>query len=156
MTTGMLHLHSILRYLILLVALWAIFKSMSGMGGGKAFTKSDQKPGLFYMILMDVQLLVGLILYFSGSFGLNSIKQLGMGEVMKNSVTRFFAIEHTLGMIIALVLVHIGYAATKKAELSDQKKFKKSFWMYLIALIVIFASIPWPFRDLGRGWMPGM
>lgn len=156
MTTGMLHLHSVLRYLVLIVAIWAIFKSMSGMGGAKAFTKSDQRPGLFFMIGMDLQLLIGLVLYFSGNFGLNSIKQLGMGEVMKNSITRFFAVEHTLGMLLALVLVHIGYAATKKAELSDQKKFKKSFWMYLIALIVIFASIPWPFRDLGRGWMPGM
>lgn len=155
MTTGMLHLHSILRYLTLLVALWAIFSSMSGMGGSKPFTKSDQRPGLFYMIAMDLQLLVGMVLYFTGNFGLNSIRQLGMGVVMKDSVHRFFAVEHLLGMLIAVVLVHIGYAATKKTEFSDQKKFKRSFWMYLIALVVIFASIPWPFRDLGRGWMPG-
>lgn len=156
MTTGMLHLHSIIRYLTLLVALWAIFRSMSGMGGGKVFTKSDQRPGLFYMIAMDIQLVIGLVLYFTGNFGLNSIRQLGMGEVMKDGVHRFFAIEHLLGMLIAVILVHVGYATTKKAELTDQKKFKRSFWMYLIALIVIFASIPWPFRDLGRGWMPGM
>lgn len=156
MTTGMLHLHSILRYIVLIVAIWAIFKSLSGMNGGKTFTKADQKPGLFFMILMDIQLLVGLILYFTGNFGLNAIKTLGMGEVMKTSITRFFAVEHLIGMLLALVLVHIGYAATKKTGVSDQKKFKKSFWMYLIALIVIFASIPWPFRALGRGWMPGM
>lgn len=158
MTTGMLHLHSVLRYLVLFFALWAIFKSMSGMGGNKAFTKGDQRPGLFFMISMDVQLLVGLILYFTGGFGLNSIKSLGMGETMKNSITRFFAVEHLIGMLVALVLVHIGYAATKKAELTDQKKYKKSFWLYLIALVVIIASIPWPFREVGAGrsWFPGM
>ncbi|RYD97568.1 MAG: hypothetical protein EOP54_10500 [Sphingobacteriales bacterium] len=158
MTTGMLHLHSVLRYLVLFFALWAIFKSLSGMGGNKVFTKGDQKPGLFFMISMDVQLLVGLILYFTGGFGLNSIKTLGMGETMKNSITRFFAVEHLIGMLIALVLVHIGYATTKKAELTDQKKFIKSFWLYLVALVVIIASIPWPFREAGAGrsWFPGM
>jgi hypothetical protein len=156
MTTGMLHLHSILRYLILIVAVWAIFKSLSGMNGGKSFSKADQKPGMFYMILMDTQVLIGLILYFIGNFGFKAIQNLGMGEVMKNNITRFFAMEHLLGMLIALVLVHVGYSATKKTNLSDQKKYKKSFWMYLLALIVIFAFIPWPFRELGRGWMPGM
>lgn len=157
MNTGLLHLHSLLRYLIILVAIWAIIKAASGMGGGKSYTKSDQRPGLFYLIFMDLQLIVGLLLYVMGNFGIKQIEAMGgMGEVMKNNVARFFVMEHTLGMILAIILVHIGYANTKKANLSDRKKFSKSFWFFLISFIVILASIPWPFRDLGRGWMPGM
>lgn len=155
MHTGMLHLHSILRWIVILMAVWAIVKMASGRNGNKAFTASDKKPALFLMISMDVQLLVGLVLYFTGPWGLKNIQNQGMGNIMKDAASRFFAIEHLLGMLIALVLVHIGYAATKKASNTDQKKFDKAFWCFVVAFIVILASIPWPFREaLGRGWMP--
>jgi len=154
MHIGLLHLHSLLRWLILLMAIWAIIKMASGRSGGKAFTPADKKPALFFLIFMDLQLLVGLALYFEGPWGLKNIRNQGFGNVMKDAVSRFFAVEHLVGMLIAVILVHIGYSATKKAA-TDQQKFNKAFWCFLIALIVILASIPWPFREaLGRGWMP--
>jgi len=154
MQTGMLHLHSILRWIVLLVGLWAIIKMAAGRGGGKPFTKADKRPALFLLISMDLQLLVGLYLYFAGAWGIKNIQANGFGSVMKDSTSRFFAVEHLLGMLIALILVHVGYSATKKAP-TDQKKFSKAFWCFLVAFIVILASIPWPFREaLGRGWMP--
>jgi len=155
MHTGMLHLHSVLRWIILLVALWAIIKMAAGRSGSKPFTASDKKPALFFLIFMDLQLLVGLYLYFtSATVGFASFKEFSFGEVMSSTALRFFAVEHLVAMLIAVVLVHVGYSATKKAP-TDQKKFNKAFWCFLIALIVILASIPWPFREaLGRGWMP--
>lgn len=155
MQTGMLHIHSLLRWLVLIIGLWAIIKMASGRSGGKSFTNSDKRPALFFLIVMDLQLLVGLYLYFAGPWGLKNIQNQGFGAVMKDSVSRFFAVEHLLGMLIALILVHVGYAATKKAATPDQKKFNKAFWCFLVAFILILASIPWPFREaLGRGWMP--
>lgn len=155
MHTGMLHLHSILRWVVLLAALWAIIKMASGRGGGKTFTASDKRPALFYLITMDLQLLVGLYLYFSSAvWGYASLKNNDMGVVMGDKAMRFFAVEHIAGMLISVVLVHIGYAATKK-NIPDQKKFNKAFWLFLVALVLILATIPWPFREaLGRGWMP--
>lgn len=150
----MLHLHSIVRYLVLLFAVWAIIKMASGMNGGKTFTKSDKRPAMLFLIIMDIQLLIGMYLYFFGAWGIELIqKSTSMGDLMKNTVARFFAVEHIAGMIIALILVHIGYATIKK-PISDKKKFKNAFWYFLIALIVILISIPWPFREaIGRGWL---
>lgn len=154
MYTGMLHLHSVLRWIVLIVAIWAIVKMASGRNGGKSFTASDKRPALFFLITMDLQLLVGLYLYFVGPFGIKNIQNQGFGNVMKDAASRFFAVEHILGMLVSVILVHIGYAATKKAG-ADKQKFNKAFWCFLIALIVILAVIPWPFREtLGRGWMP--
>lgn len=154
MYTGMLHLHSILRWIVLIVAIWAIIKMASGRSGGKAFTSSEKRPALFFLICMDLQLLVGLYLYFIGPFGIKNIQNQGFGAVMKDSVSRFFAVEHLLGMIIAVALVHIGYSATKQ-DIDAQKKYKKAFGFFLAAFIIILVSIPWPFREaLGRGWMP--
>ncbi len=154
MYAGILDLHSVLRYIVLLVALWAIIKMASGKSSGRAFTASDKRPALFFLITMDLQLLVGLYLYIAGPWGLKNIQNQGFGNVMKDAVSRFFAVEHLLGMLISVILVHIGYSATKK-DIADRKKFSKAFWCFLIALIVILISIPWPFREsLGRGWMP--
>lgn len=155
MYKGLLDLHSVLRYLLLIAAIWAIAKMASGMNGKKTFTNADKRPAMFFMILMDIQFLIGLYLYFFGPMGYKLFQVMPAGEVMKNDVSRFFAIEHITGMIISLVLVHIGYATIKK-NIPDVKKFKKGFWYFLIALIIMLASIPWPFRDLGRGWFPGM
>jgi len=153
MSQGLLHFHNLMRWVVLIFALVTIFRSLGGMGGGKAFSSGTRKSALFLMISSDIQLLLGLALYFMNNWF--QVLTSG-GEVMKNPALRFFALEHMAGMLIALTLVHIGYASTKK-EASDATKHKRLFWYTLIALIIIIVSIPWPFRELvGRPWFPGM
>ena len=155
MYQGMLHLHSVLRWVILLLLLVALYKSFADRNN--AFTPGHKKTGLFLMISCDVMLLVGLYQWFAGPWGLKSIQDNGMAVVMKNSTLRFFAIEHFIGMIIAIILVHIGYAYSKK-NISDAVKHKRVLLFYGLALLIILISIPWPFRLVGAGrtWMPGM
>jgi len=138
-------LHSVLRWTILIILFMSIFSAFMGMQKQKAFTATDNKIGLFLTIVADSQLLLGLLLYFVGTMGMQNIQRLGMAEVMKNAYARFFAVEHILMMLIAIALIHIGRAKSKKAA-TDLSKHKNSFWFYLIALILILASIPWPFR----------
>lgn len=138
-------IHSITRWLVLIIAIYAIFRAYQGMSSKKEFFNDDKKASLFFTIIMDIQLLLGLALYFIGPLGLKNIQSLGMKEVMGNSVSRFFAVEHITMMLIAVILVHIGKAKTKNAN-SDLAKHKAAFWFYLIAFILILAAIPWPFR----------
>lgn len=144
MQNGLLHLHNFMRWAVLILGLWTIFQSLGGMSGGKVFTAKNKRIALFFMISCDIQLLLGLLLYFMGPWGIKNIQNMGMGEVMKNTAGRFFAIEHTLLMLIAIILVHIGYSASKSGE--DSKRFKKLFWFSTIAIIIMLISIPWPFR----------
>lgn len=148
------HIHSILRWAILILLVMTIAKAFMGMQRKTAFTNGDDKSSLMLMIVADSQLLLGLVLYIFGALGIKNIQNQGMGEVMKNSYARFFAMEHILMMLIAIVLIHVGRSRTKKA-VSDEAKHKLSFWFYLIALLLILASIPWPFRAgfEMRGWM---
>ena len=138
-----LSFHNIFRWLILLFALLTIVGSVSGMGGKKQFTANNKRVALFLLISCDIQLLLGLFLYFANGW----FTQLTTGtDVMTNAGLRFFAMEHNVAMIIAIILVHIGYSATKK-DIPDQSKFKRLFWFTFIALVIILASIPWPFRE---------
>lgn len=153
MEQGLLHLHNFLRWIVLLFLLLTIVRSMLGMANSTTFTSGDRKTALFLMISADVQLLLGLALYyFKGWF---TVLTSG-GDVMANKYNRFFAVEHLAGMLVAIILIHLGYAATKKA-IADKAKHKKLFWFTLIAFVLVLATIPWPFRELiGRPLFPGM
>ena len=153
MYNGILHLHSGLRWVILLLLLIVIYRSATA--GQRPFNNADQKFALFTMIFCDIMLLAGLYLWFFNEKGLGykSIEQSGFSNVMKDPITRFFAIEHTVGMLIAIILVHVGKSYTKKA-IPDSTKHKRILLFFALALLIILVSIPWPFRPVfeGRGW----
>ncbi len=155
MYNGLLHLHSVLRWVILLLLLIALYKNFADRN--KAFTVVHKRIGLFLLIAADITLLLGLYQWFTGDWGLKSIQRNGMKAVMKNDVLRFFAIEHLIGMMAAIALIHIGYAYSKK-NVTDAKKHKTILWLYGLALLIILLFIPWPFRAAGAGrhWFPGL
>lgn len=137
-------IHSILRYIVLLGGIGAIVTIlMNARGRAKMFST-------IFLASTHLQVVIGLILYFGLGWA-NAFKD-GMGEVMKNAGQRFFAVEHITMMIIAAVLITIGNSKLKKA-LSSNGKLRPTLILYIIALVVIFTAIPWPFREaLGKGW----
>jgi hypothetical protein len=144
--------HSVGRWIVLLLLLVAIFKSLGA--GNKPFTAGHAKTGLFLTIFADIMLLLGLYLWFAGAWGFKLIQEKGgVGEVMKDPVTRFYAVEHFAGMLIAIILLHIGKAQGKK-NVPDKIKHRRTVSFYILALLIILVSIPWPFRiaGAGRGW----
>src|SRR5690554_2334223 len=122
MYTGLLHTHNLFRWLILLGLLVAILFALTGWFGKKNWTRRDNLTGLLVSIFVDVQFLVGLILYFFVS-PFTKAAFADFGAAMKNADLRFYAVEHSLLMLAALVLVHIGRSRSKKA-VSSVKKHK--------------------------------
>lgn len=137
--------HSGLRWLVLLFLVLAIFSSLSKWQGNKPYTANDKRFSLLALIFTHIQLILGLILYFI------SPKVRFSGDVMGNTMLRFYTVEHISLMLIAIVLITMGYSRAKRAT-TDMAKFKQTFWFYLIGLLLILISIPWPFRNLGAGW----
>jgi len=150
----LLVLHSLLRWIILILLLINIIRHFSAVN--KPFTVRDKKLGLWLMIAAHTTLLIGLYQWFVGPWGYQLIKSVGMSEVMKNNVYRFWAVEHITGMLIAIILITIGKAVARK-NFTDTAKHKRTAWLFTIALIIILITIPWPFRE-GIGWplLPGM
>jgi len=148
-----LFLHSLLRWIILILLLAAIIKSYTGMTSGRPFSEGDRKLGLFLMISAHTTLLLGLVLWFFGQFGLALAVDNGMGAVMKNAVMRYWVVEHFVGMLIAVALITVGRGVAKKS-IPDAARFRRAFWLFLVALIIILVTIPWPFRTgVGRPWL---
>lgn len=148
----LLNIHSAGRWVVLLLLLLAIFNHLTA--GNRPYSNGDRKLSLFLMITADVMLLIGLVQWIVGARGLKLIQNSGMSEVMKDPVNRFFAIEHMVGMILAIALIHIGKAQAKK-NMADKAKHRRTWIFYVLALLILVASIPWPFREVGsgRGWI---
>ena len=145
----LLVLHDLLRWLILIFGFWAVISAMSGLASNRSFTAADSKSNFFFMLSMDIQLLIGLILYFTHGW-FDSLKH--FSESMKTPMVRFFTIEHEVMMIIAWILVHAGKTSVKKAA-TPRAKFKKALIFFGIALLLMLIAIPWPFREaVARPW----
>ena len=149
MLTGLLHIHSLLRYLILFFLLIAILKSFSGWFGKKQYLPGDKKIALFTLICAHSQLLFGLWVYSLSP----RVQFSNLSSVTRE--VRFFTMEHSAMMIIAIILITLGYSLAKRGK-DDETKHKRTAIFFLLALIVIFVAIPWPWSAVARGWMPGM
>jgi hypothetical protein len=143
----LLPLHSYLRWVITILAIYVIIKAILGIVNKSEFTNGDSKSGLFFMISCDIQLLIGLILYFWSS-PITTSAFANFGAAMKDKELRFWAVEHIVAMLLAWLLVHIGRAKSKKGD--DLAKHKSSLIYYGLAIVIIMASIPWGTRPMFR------
>ncbi|HSZ35076.1 MAG TPA: hypothetical protein VK772_17285, partial [Puia sp.] len=99
------------------------------------------------MISAHTTLLIGLILLLFGRYGILSSGLPEGVKLMQDKFYRFFWVEHPTGMLIATVLITIGRGVVKK-QIADPLKYKRAFWYFLVALLIILATIPWPGRDI--------
>lgn len=143
MYSGLVHAHSGLRWVALLLLVAAVVVAIGKWQGCSGYTDGNRKLYLFTLIAVHTQLLIGLILYFiSPKVNFN---------LLSDKLYRFYTVEHTAGMLIAIILVTIGYSRSKRATDAVTKQRLVGIF-YGIGLLLILASIPWPFRNLGAGW----
>jgi uncharacterized membrane protein YqhA len=155
MYSGLVHLHNVLRWVILLLLIIALLRHLAGMSNKRPINDRDRSIDLFLMIAAHITLVLGIYQWFAGSWGINIFRTYSMKEIMDNTALRFWAVEHISGMVIAIILITIGRGAVKRSI--DWTTHKKAFWFFLIALLIILASVPWPFREgIGRPWFPGV
>lgn len=153
MYTGLNHLHSSLRYLLLLALLVAVINALVKRAQGQEYTLLDDRINLAAFGLTHLQLLLGLILY-AMNIGMNGpVGQFWAdpGVGMANDIYRFYAIEHLVGMLVAVALITVGRIVGKRSE--GPTRHLRTFLFYGFGLALIIASIPWPFRGLGQQWI---
>ena len=137
----LLNVHSYLRWLVLILGILAIYRGFKGAQSGAPFTESDRKSGLFFLISVHTQLLIGLLLYFVFS-PITQAAFADFGAAMKDPAVRLIAVEHITVNILATILVTVAYSKNKKA-IADAQKHKNAWLLFGIALLLILSRIPW-------------
>jgi hypothetical protein len=146
-------LHSLVRWLVLLFGVIAVVRAFAGWRSRRRWMTTDDRMGWMFVMSVDVQTLLGLILYGLLS-PITRTALSNMGAAMGDPLLRFYAVEHLTLMIAALVLAHIGRARTRKAA-ADAARHRTAAIFFAIALVLILVGIPWPFRAVGRPLLPG-
>ena len=133
-------LHSYWAYLVLIMLVLATFNALIKFFGNKEFQAIDFRISLFALIVTHIQLLIGLVLYFTSPFGLKNIQNNGMGGL--DPFSRLLAVEHPFVGILAVVLITMGYSKHKK-KLTSKPKFKMLAIFYTLGLLLVLSRIPW-------------
>ncbi len=136
----MKEIHSYWAYIVLVILIVAVTNAFIGFFKKKEFKSKDLRIGLFTLIVSHIQLLIGFAWYFSSPW-YKSLKTNG-GEVMKDSASRLLAVEHPIMMILAIVLITVGWSKHKK-KTESIAKFKTFVIFYGLALVLILSRIPW-------------
>jgi len=133
-------IHSWLRWAVLAAGLIAVFRGVTG--GRRMWTTADEAASRWFIISLDTQFLLGVILYFV----LSPIPPLAFddfGEAMRTPGIRFWAVEHVFGMVVGIALAHVGRSRIRKAP-DDARRHRRAVIYYGLALVAIAAAIPWP------------
>lgn len=150
----LLSLHSLVRWLVLASLVFAILRAFLGWRGKRAFTKFDDSVRHWTATIAHVQLTLGIWLY--GISPIIAYFWSNFKTAVKIRDVRFFGMEHSLMMFVAVVLITIGSIKAKRQNDDNQKFSTMAIW-FGIALLIILSSVPWLFsplvsRPLWRGW----
>ena len=134
--------HSLLRWVVLLAGLLAVARACAGWTGTRPWSAADNRAGIWFTAALDLQLLAGLLLYLA----LSPLTQTAMENIvatMQNPSLRFWSVEHPFGMVIALVLAHVGRVRIRRAS-TDVSRHRIAAILFGIAMVAILLSLPWP------------
>ena len=152
MYSAALTIHSLLRWIVLLAGLLAVARACAGWTSGRPWAAADNRAGIWFTAALDLQLLAGLLLYLA----LSPLTQMALENVaatMQSPSLRFWSVEHPFGMVIALVLAHVGRVRIRRAS-TDASRHKIAAILFAIAMVAILLSSPWPGTPNARPLFP--
>src|SRR5688572_453543 len=153
MYSAFLLIHSLLRWVVVLAGLIVIARAVTGISSRRDWRPGDANAVRWFSIALDVQFLIGLLLYVWLSPFIRDAWA-DMAATMRNAPLRFFAVEHTVGMLIAIALAHVGKSRIAKAS-DPAQKHKLAVIFFSLAMVAILLSVPWPGTPGGRPLLRG-
>jgi uncharacterized membrane protein AbrB (regulator of aidB expression) len=136
MYTVLFHSHSGLRWIVLVMAFVVVGRSLVGFFANGQYKKLDRILSSAYVGLMDLQLLIGVVLYFHSPF----TRKFEFN--MDDPDQRFWSTEHVMLMVVAVAAAHIGSGIAKRSA-DDPIRFKFQSIFFTVSLMMMLLGIPW-------------
>ncbi len=151
MYSALLTLHSILRWIVVIGVIYTLYRAYTGISSSRSYSTADEKAGRVTVVSAHIQLIIGLILYIVSPVTKYFISNFSAAVKVKD--IRFYGMEHTIVMILAVACITIGSAVSKK-KTEDKAKFKALALWLTIAFILMLLMVPWPISPFSeRPWL---
>jgi len=142
MYTTVLVIHSWVRWVALVAGIGATFAAL------RRQNSTAERWALVTMMTLDIQMLLGLLLYLVVSPNMAAIRA-NFGEAMQDPASRFWAVEHLTAMLVAVILAHVGRVLARKAKTPDALR-SRLLVCFGLATVLMIVGMPWPGRPAGR------
>ncbi len=149
MYTLVIAIHNIFRWIVVILLVGSIVIAYRGWLMKLNWTEIDRRTGFFATIAVDIQLLLGVLLYFFLSPVTRDFLQ-NFGTAMQDPKLRFFGIEHVGFMVLGVVFAHLGSTLPRKTT-EALGKHKRAALAFSLAALMIVAGMPWT-----RPLLPGL
>lgn len=136
-----LQTHSVMRYLVLLMLVVVIVRFIFAKVFKRQYNNLDDKLNLITLMLVHLQFLLGLVLFFISPIISSAMSD--MPAAMKEPELRFWSVEHTTLMVLAVILITVGRIRAKSNGLRSDEKFRRLIIFYSIGFVLIVAGVPW-------------
>lgn len=147
MYSTLLILHSLVRWLVLVFIIYAVYRSYTGYIKDRIFSNTDNVVRHWTATIAHIQLMIGMLLYIKSpvvKYFWSDVKK----AVHQVDVT-FYSIIHFMLMLLAILTLTLGSALAKRKK-TDKEKFRTMLIYFSLALLIIFTAIPWPFSPLSN------
>ncbi|HEV3060726.1 MAG TPA: hypothetical protein VGY48_20950 [Vicinamibacterales bacterium] len=142
MYATVLFIHSWIRWIALVASVGTVLAALRRQDA------TTDRWAMIAMMALDIQMLIGLILYLGLSHNMSEILA-HFGDAMKDPTARFWAVEHITAMFGAVILAHAGRVLARKARSADAKRIRLLV-CFGVATLLMIAGMPWPGRPGGR------
>jgi len=136
-----LWIHNLVRWVVVIMGALALIRAYRGWLGKRGWDRLDRMAGVFFTSALDLQLLLGLILYFFLSPITRAAFQ-DLSGVMGNPQARFFVLEHVFYMVVAVILAHVGSSLARKANEATDRHRRAALW-YSLSIVALLIGMPW-------------
>lgn len=148
----LLALHSLVRWAVVAAAAQAVAVALVGWLSARPFTPLGRRSAAILTGALDLQVLVGLSLYFLASpITRNALS--APGAAMGEPQVRYWLVEHPVLALAAAALAHVGSVRARRA-VADVDRWRRALLFFSLAAVAVAATVPWPFRTVHRALWP--
>jgi hypothetical protein len=120
-------IHSLLRWVVLAAALVALVVAALAWLGSATTDRQGRLATLIFVVSIDVQVIVGILIYLLGNFWLYPNTQI--------------RIEHPVMMLLALAVSHLAAARARRSSGLPAARLRTI--SIAVSLLLILVGIPW-------------
>jgi hypothetical protein len=159
---ALLFLHSLVRWWVLAACLWTLAYARWARDTEDTeptASARDQRVGKLFVASVDVQVLLGMSLWFAVSPLARLARQLwaarGFGALWAQPELRFFGVIHPALALLAALTAHASWVAARRATTPAERR-RRLVLGAAASLALLLAAVPWPFlgheRPVFRLW----